>query len=606
MALSVFGSASGETFPVSSPFSMTINTINMTYSNGSMFVVGASPNQLTAAGGVATAYTDVEFPSTGYYTFTVQALASISGAVGAAYWVGLDRHPMDHGYDPISESYYYTVTQTVSSGNYPSAWSAAGATQTVTFYVTAGTHEVEIYYLGARTGLTGFGTITITNATGPAFPPEPPGSRSASSQPFSSWSIWNTALGSGATWSGSVLCMRQANGSAIPNSVPGCDPATTDITSAGATINSGWYSNPTFAAQASDPVQTFVDDSGNAHPEWPNLVINAPGIPSSKYPNATWPDPPLAAQGGDAHLGVFTADKTTLFSGDACAVALSPVKTFTTIAGSASGSMVLDLNSTAGITVNQTVFDATNYNALASPYVEVYVTAISASQVTLNYPVQPAGVGNGDTIQIGTHAGFVCGAVARDSTCGLGQNTGSFAIGTMLQSEINARLIPHMLRFAIPRTLVAPPPGAGIYGGVQWPSIQTYDSCGGNFPGTCYTGHMPTGATIGIPASVNINSLGLTADGLALATALQNYGAMQRDTGGNSGIILYAQTSASFDAATETQINNMIRDLNNIIRPYLRVLTNQGPSSVNGGGTRPLPNPPGIATSTCPLPYPAR
>ena len=87
-------------------------------------------------------------------------------------------------------------------------------------------------------------------------------------------------------------------------------------------------------------------------------------------------------------------------------------------------------------------------------------------------------------------------------------------------------LIPHMLAYAMPTTMTKPP---AKWWQVAWPEFQV-DVCAP----TCYSGVVPPGSTIGIPSTVNISIIGLTPSGLALATALQNYGAIQRGTGGSS------------------------------------------------------------------------
>ena len=126
-----------------------------------------------------------------------------------------------------------------------------------------------------------------------------------------------------------------------------------------------------------------------------------------------------------------------------------------------------------------------------------------------------------------------------------GQNpTGTFTSwtpGLIRVSEIQRGLIPHMLAYAMPTTMTKPP---AKWWQVAWPEFQV-DECAP----TCYSGVVPPGSTIGIPSSVDISALGLTPSGLALATALQNYGAIQRATGGSprQGIILYAEQAAEVE-----------------------------------------------------------
>jgi hypothetical protein len=176
-----------------------------------------------------------------------------------------------------------------------------------------------------------------------------------------------------------------------------------------------------------------------------------------------------------------------------------------------------------------------------------------------------------------------------------GQNpTGTFTSwtpGLIRVPEIQRGLIPHMLAYAMPTTMTKPP---AKWWQVGWPEFQI-DECAP----TCYSGVVPPGSTIGIPSTVDISALGLTPSGLALATALQNYGAIQRGTGGSSrqGIILYAEQAA--EMKTPAQLAAMRSDFAKI-QPLLRIMRNQASDNVNGGG-RPLkPMQPRIDPSICP------
>jgi len=72
----------------------------------------------------------------------------------------------------------------------------------------------------------------------------------------------------------------------------------------------------------------------------------------------------------------------------------------------------------------------------------------------------------------------------------------------------------------------------------------------------------------------------LTKGGLILATALQQYGAMIRDTDGPDGPLnLYAQPSAE----GSTVLAQMRQDMPKI-QAVMCVLRNQSASTVNGGG----------------------
>jgi hypothetical protein len=176
-----------------------------------------------------------------------------------------------------------------------------------------------------------------------------------------------------------------------------------------------------------------------------------------------------------------------------------------------------------------------------------------------------------------------------------GQNpTGTFTSwtpGLIRVSEIQKGLIPHMLSYAMPTTMTKAP---AKWWQVAWPQYQV-DICAP----TCYRGVVPPGVTLGIPSTVDLSSLGLTPPGLVLATTLQNYGAIQRATGGfpHQGIILYAEPAA--EIKTPAQLAAMRRDFLKI-QPLLRIMRNQASNNVNGGGSPLKPMPPRIDQSICP------
>jgi hypothetical protein len=103
-----------------------------------------------------------------------------------------------------------------------------------------------------------------------------------------------------------------------------------------------------------------------------------------------------------------------------------------------------------------------------------------------------------------------------------------------------------------------------------------------------YTGNVPIGALIAIPFTVDLSKLGLTPSGLALAQALQDYGAYCDDSSGSRGIIISAE------GATERtpELEDMRADFPKI-RAYLRLVTNNTAAMPGGGGVpRREPAPP--------------
>lgn len=275
------------------------------------------------------------------------------------------------------------------------------------------------------------------------------------------------------------------------------------------------------------------------------------------------------------------------------------------------------INSASGATINSGCWSVPVYVAKTTDPIKFFATPaydlmpISSGYFT-NIPVdaQPAcGTDANITLYDPTHRwmqeflgcsptsspqGFQCYYNLQTDVCE-GQNpTGTFTSwtpGLIRASEIQNGLIPHMLSFAMPTTMTKPPPK---WWQISWPEFQV-DLCGP----TCYSGVVPAGSTIGIPSNVNLNGLGLTPAGLTLAIALQNYGAIQRSTGGrpSQGIILYAEQSA--EKETPSQLADMRSDFVKI-QPYLRVMRNQASNNVNGGGAPLRPMQPRIEQSICP------
>ncbi len=136
--------------------------------------------------------------------------------------------------------------------------------------------------------------------------------------------------------------------------------------------------------------------------------------------------------------------------------------------------------------------------------------------------------------------------------------------------------INHMVRLALSDDLEKMAAGSTWDTGVPWPDTHVDY----NAP-SAYSGDIVAGSTFGIPASVDLNSLGLSQGGMMLAKALQQYGAIWKDSsGGPDQVTLYAQ----YGQGGNPLLAQMQQDMGKII-PELSILRNQGPNSVNGGGT---------------------
>ena len=154
----------------------------------------------------------------------------------------------------------------------------------------------------------------------------------------------------------------------------------------------------------------------------------------------------------------------------------------------------------------------------------------------------------------------------------------NFAVGVITDYDVSQGAIDHMVRLAI-STNALKSPGANWMENIPWPNIHE-DYWGAQV----YTGNIVAGSTFGIPMSVNLNSLGLSQGGMMLAKALQNYGGLWRHAGGTDQIIFYSTP----ENQNNPLIQQMQADMAKIVS-QIEVMRNQGPNSVNGGGTPVVP-----------------
>jgi hypothetical protein len=125
--------------------------------------------------------------------------------------------------------------------------------------------------------------------------------------------------------------------------------------------------------------------------------------------------------------------------------------------------------------------------------------------------------------------------------------------------------------------------GYGTAKGYVWPATeQDYDS-----PWSYY-GNVPMGTLFTIPKSVNLDSLGLTPRARALAKAVQDYGAYVTDRTGDGTVAFYAEPSVPDSWFTDVTGPYWSSAQLTTIRTNLVAVTNNSPSSVGGGGTRPI------------------
>jgi hypothetical protein len=141
---------------------------------------------------------------------------------------------------------------------------------------------------------------------------------------------------------------------------------------------------------------------------------------------------------------------------------------------------------------------------------------------------------------------------------------GGSAIGGLIRSwEIETGRIGHALAIALV--------GAQLKQGPVWPATEEDSSA----PST-YTGTIPIGSLIAIPRTVDVGAMPLTREGMILARALQDYGAYVVDQA--FALTLYAEPDVPANA-----MDAMRKDFQRIRRD-LRIVANNGPDAVGGGG----------------------
>jgi hypothetical protein len=146
---------------------------------------------------------------------------------------------------------------------------------------------------------------------------------------------------------------------------------------------------------------------------------------------------------------------------------------------------------------------------------------------------------------------------------------GGSALGGLIRTwELDVGVLRHALAFALPRRY--------LRHGPVWPAASEDE-------GADYGGHVPMGTLVAIPPHVDLGALGLSPTGLVIARALQVYGAYLVDASEN--FTLFAEPTA------EPLLGAARRDLGRI-RDQLRIVENNGPEQVGGGGAATAPSAP--------------
>ncbi len=162
---------------------------------------------------------------------------------------------------------------------------------------------------------------------------------------------------------------------------------------------------------------------------------------------------------------------------------------------------------------------------------------------------------------------------------------GMSALGGLIRrDELIHRNIPHALAVAVQGSAMnRNAPGGRPY---VWPASHADGATGDDY-GT--TGNLYMGSLLAIPPDADLKSLKLSGQGMAIAKALQDYGAYVVDMG-DANIIYYVEQAASDVLATSAA------ELGKLT-PLLRVVPNNAPFAIGGGG-----EPRRVATPAPPLP----
>lgn len=178
--------------------------------------------------------------------------------------------------------------------------------------------------------------------------------------------------------------------------------------------------------------------------------------------------------------------------------------------------------------------------------------------------------------------GYMTKATINESGTGIGGGIRAAqfpSIGGVIRTwEVVAGSINHIL--------VAILPANRMLSGWVWPAISE-DQYGPTSYGPY--GQCRMGSLFGIPPSVNVAGLGLTAGGLILAHCLQDYGLRISDSGapGQGGTLVLVGEQG---IASNTTYQQMLSDWQAAkIHKSLRLITNDSSNNIGGGGVRRKP-----------------
>lgn len=166
-------------------------------------------------------------------------------------------------------------------------------------------------------------------------------------------------------------------------------------------------------------------------------------------------------------------------------------------------------------------------------------------------------------------------------------------VGAIRAQDLQSGSINHMLRVMVPSSMAAQPAATTSLTPNAWPQTMTDGFAISGNGGPAYSGTVPYGVTVGIPAlDQEPPEIKANPGADMLWRALQTHGAMIRDTAGNEGSLTF-QTDQNV-TSSDPLIQGMMQ-YGSQVMAHAMILANQGPNSVNGGGTPIVPLLPPVA-----------
>jgi hypothetical protein len=152
-------------------------------------------------------------------------------------------------------------------------------------------------------------------------------------------------------------------------------------------------------------------------------------------------------------------------------------------------------------------------------------------------------------------------------------------VGTLRESDLQSGAIDHTLRMELPTDMLQSFTNSAFQLAPNaWPQTQE----DGNGP-SVYSGTVPYGVTVGIPAGTPEPAAVAANPGAdMLWQALQDHGAMVRDSGGSGNTVIF---QADQNVNPSDPLIQGMEQFGAQIMAASQILTNQGPNSINGGGT---------------------